>query len=62
MTTVTGRNSPSSQTVITMDQSEYEDRERDLAAEYAIEAFLDEANEDEMRRYRQLHGPKDLVV
>lgn len=60
MTRVTGRNSPSCPMVIIMDEDE--DRQRDLAAEYAMEAFLDGASDKEIRQYRWRQRPRDLTV
>jgi hypothetical protein len=36
-----------------MNEHERADRERDAAAEYAIEAFLEGASENELRRFRR---------
>lgn len=46
--------------VIIMDEDE--DRQRDLAAEYAMEAFLDGASDKEIRQYRWRQRPRDLTV
>ena len=45
-----------------MNKEGQEDHERDLAAEYAVEAFLNEATEEEVRQQRILQTARRTVV
>ena len=45
-----------------MSKKEQEDDERDLAAEYTVEAFLNEATEEEVWQQRILQTARRTVV
>ncbi len=45
-----------------MDREELEDRKRDPAAEYVIEAFLDDAPEEDIQKLREMETAKKPVV
>ena len=45
-----------------MNKKEQEDRERDLAAEYAIEEFLNETTEKEVQQQRILETAQRTAV